>query len=116
MPSSVIDSGSQTCTLDTDHDLVTLTGPAGGAHYALVLNVANIVGEERLFAYWRREAREGDGEALVERVLVTTGAASFPVVDLGLLRLPEDVAGRIGIRQEGGTGRAVPWAVERVDG
>lgn len=119
MPATLVESGTQTCTLATDHNLgaADLVGPAGGAHYALVLDLSNIVGEERLFAYWRREViPEDTTPLLMERMLVGAGVAALPAVEVGLLRLPADCVGRFGIRQEGGTGRAVRWSIERVDG
>jgi hypothetical protein len=118
MAATLVQAGSQTCTLNTDHTLGGgLTGPAGGAHYALVLDVTNIVGEERLFAFWRREVDVGEGLLEQERLLVASGPThSLPLVEVGLLRLPDGVQGEFGIRQEGGTGRVIPWAIERVDG
>lgn len=116
MPCTQSYSGSQTCTLATDHVVQTLTGPTGGAHYALILDVANIVAAEVLFAYVKRKVRSSDTERELMRVVVARGPASAPIVDSLILRLPNGIAGTFGIRQEGGTGRSIPWAVERVDG
>lgn len=116
MASSQQSTGAQTCTLATDHDLANLTGPTGGAHYALILDVANIVETEVLFAYMKRNVRSTDSERELMRVAIARGPSASPIIDSLILRLPSGIAGTFGIRQEGGTGRAIPWAVERVDG
>jgi len=117
MPTTITEAGTQTCVLATDHNLgAALTGPAGGAVYALVLDTSALVGTERLSAYVQREIVAGGTQRILWRGIVAMGATSWAISESLLLRLPEGIDGTFGIRQEGGTGRAVPWSIERVDG
>ena len=116
MPTSINSAGTQTCTLATNHDLATLTGPAGGAIYALVLDTNALLAGERLTAYVTREMAAGGTQRVLWRGIVANGPTSWLISESLLLRLPEGVDGVFGIRQDGGTGRDIVWSVERVDG
>jgi hypothetical protein len=117
MPCAIVDAGTQACTLATDHNLGSgLTGPAGGAHYALILDCNALQAGETLYAYALREIAAAGTQRRLYDVAVATGGGSHPIVDGIILRLPENIDGTFGIRQEGGTGRSILWSIEIVDG
>lgn len=114
MPASSAASGSQTATLDTDHTLTTTTAPSGGAIYQLRVDVAALATGESLRLRIRTKARNGD----TQRDLYTMESANAQTS--GLLDSPavavlggEDIVAIL--RQSGGTGRAFPWILMRLD-
>lgn len=116
MPASVESSGTQSTTPGSDDELASLTGPAGGAHYALIVDVNALPNGALLEAYMEREVLAAGTQREMFRCVVARGGGSFPIIDSIHLRLPEGVDGTIGIRQTGGSSCSIPWAVERVDG
>lgn len=115
MPRTVLTSGSQTCTPGTDHALHTWDAPTGGATYALVVDSNALANGEALYAYVERETRSTDTRRELFRVALAAHAGSG-VVETPFFGAAAGVELRVGIRQESGTGRAIPWAIERVDG
>jgi hypothetical protein len=115
MARTVVYSGSQTCTLATDHALQTWDAPTGGATYALVVDAAALANGETLYAYVERETRSTDTRRELFRIGMAAHASSG-VVETPFFGAAVGVEIRVGIRQEGGTGRAIPWAIERIDG
>lgn len=115
MPTSIVDADTQTCTNATDHDLAVLTGPTGGAVYALVLDTSDMAAGDRLYAYVKREIAAGGTQRLMWRGLVAKGVMSWLISESLLLRLPAGIDGTFGIRLEG-TSCDIVWSVERVDG
>ena len=116
MARSVVSSGSQTCTPGSDDALDTWDAPAGGATYALVVDASALANGEVLYAYVERETRAGtDTRRELFRVALAAHAGSG-VVETPFFGGAQTVELRVGIRQEGGTGRAIPWSIERVDG
>jgi hypothetical protein len=114
MPVSIAASGSQSATLATDHTLVTQAGPAGGASYMLVVDIAALVADERVEIRVRSRARSGD---TTRDAFTVTGSADSP--DLLIAPVVPCESGNEVVcilRQEGGTGRAFPWALKRIDG
>jgi len=117
MAASVIASGTQTCTVDTTHLLGSgLTGPSGGAHYALLTDANALVGGEQLTVIISREAFAAGTQRVLWRGVVASGIGGTRVQDSPILRLPEGIDGKFEILQQGGTGRAILWSIERVDG
>lgn len=116
MARTVAYSGSQTCTLDTDHALQTWDAPTGGATYVLRCDCATLAIGETLYAYVEVETRANTD---TRRELFRVGLAAHSgngVVETPYFGGAVSVEIRVGIRQEGGTGRAIPWVIERVDG
>lgn len=115
MARTVAYSDSQTCTLATDHALQTWDAPTGGATYTLVCDCSALAANEVLYAYVERKARAGDTRRELWRIALAAHASNG-VVETPYFGAAAGVEIRVGIRQEGGTGRAIPWVIERVDG
>lgn len=115
MACSVAASGSQTATLNTDHTLVTQSPPAAGAIYQLRVDLANLVNGERLILRIRAKARSSD----TVRDLYYASfehQQSEALKDSPAVAVPTGVDVVAILRQEGGTGRAYPWSLLRLDG
>ncbi len=114
MPVSIAASGSQTATLNTDHTLVTQAAPTGGASYVLVVDKNALADGERLRLRVQTRARAADTTRdayVAEFTLDGPAVVVSPVI-------PVEVSNELVaiLRQEGGTGRAFPWALKRIDG
>lgn len=115
MPISNAASGSQTATLATDHTLATVTAPTGGGAYLLVIDKSNLTGVETVRLRFRSKARAAD----TVQDAFDTGDLTQDGPDLVLVGPLFAEAGNEVVailRQEGGTGRAFPWAIRRLDG
>lgn len=115
MPSSIAASGTQTATLATDHTLVTQTAPTGGAVYQFRARAHNLVNGERLTLRVQVDGESGGTlddvyEALFAHIQTDTYKDSPAVA------VPAGGRVRVILRQEGGTGRAFPWWLYRLDG
>lgn len=108
-------SGSQTATLNTDHTLVTQAAPATGAIYQLRVDTANLANGERLILRLQTKVRSSD----TTRNLYTTvfeHSQGDPIKDSPAVPVITGCEVVAVLRQEGGTGRAYPWALYRLDG
>lgn len=105
-----IATGSQTATLATDHTLTTQTVPAGGAAYVLRVNASALTGEEVLTLTLSTKVRTSDSFA-VEYRSVWSRSQSEPNKVSPIIVLQENSQLKCELRQEGGTGRAFPWAL-----
>ena len=115
MPVSIATSGSQTATLDTDHTLATQTAPTGGAIYQLRVDANALANGERLILRLQTRARVAD----TTRDLYATTfehTQGDPIKDSPAVAVPAGSEVVAILRQEGGTGRAFPWALYRLDG
>jgi hypothetical protein len=111
---SIAASGLQAATLATDHTLVTQAGPAGGAAYVLVVDIAALVADERVEVRLRSRARAGD---TTRDAFTLTGSADSPDLLLSPVVPVESGNELVAIlRQDGGTGRSFPWSLKRIDG
>jgi hypothetical protein len=115
MSVSVTTDGSQTATLNTDHTLVTQTGPTGGAVYQLRVDAAALVNGERLILTLRTRARTSGTTRAIYRA-VFDDVQSDPIKDSPAVAVPATSELVAVLRQERGTGRAFPWALLRLDG
>lgn len=115
MPVSIAASGSQTATLDTDHTLATQAGPTGGAVYQLRVDAVNLANGERLILTLRSRARAADTTRQLYHATFEHAQAS-PIKDSPMVAVEVGNELVAVLRQEGGTGRAFPWALRRVDG
>ena len=116
MARSLLTSGSQTCTPGADDVLHTWDAPTGGASYALIVDASALATGETLLAFVERETRAGvDTRRELFRVTMAAHTGNG-VVETPFFGAPAGVELRVGIRQTTGTGRAIPWAIERVDG
>lgn len=104
-------SGSQTCTISTEHTLATLTS---AGVYQLALDLNAIVGgstpdilEVRVYG----KARSSDTERRMD-LHTFVGTQSDPLVLCKPIISPHHY--KVTITQTQGTGRAVPWAVYQV--
>lgn len=116
MARSVAYSGSQTCTPGTDHTLQTWDAPTGGATYALIVDAAALANGEVLYGYVERETRANTDTRREQWRISLAAHAGSAVVETPFFGAAAGVEMRVGIRQDGGSGRAIPWAIERVDG
>ena len=115
MPVSIANSGSQTATLNTDHTLATATAPTGGALYQLRVDTNALATNETLTLTLSTRARVADTTRVLYRA-VFTGAGEEAIKDSPCVAVPAGSEVVATLRQEGGTGRAFPWAVYRLDG
>ncbi len=106
---SVSNSGSQTATLATEHVLATVI-TAG--QYQCVVDVANLVLGETLTLKIYGKARTGDTERLIKEYGVTN-AQDEALIQLDPIVSPHHL--KFTLEQNGGTGRAFPWAVYAID-
>lgn len=110
---SVAASGSQTATLDTDHTLATQTAPTGGAAYLLRVDAANLANGERLILTLATKARVGDTtRTAYQSVYLHAQADPLKISPTIVVEESNEVVAVL--RQEGGTGRAYPWALVNV--
>lgn len=115
MPVSVATSGTQTATLATDHTVVTQTAPAGGAVYQLRARLHNLANGERVTL---RVMVDGATGGVLDTLFDVTfsNAQGDPYKDSPAVAVPAGAQLRVILRQEGGTGRAFPWWLYRLDG
>ena len=108
MAVAVNTSGSQTCTISTEHTLATIT-TAGVYQLALDLNaMADGTTPDILTVYVYGKARSSDTERLSESYEFI-GAQGKPLWRSAPELSPHSY--RVSIKQSQGTGRAIPWAV-----
>ena len=102
-------SGSQTATLGTEHTLATVTN---AGRLTLAVDTANLVDGENVELRIYGKARTGD----TERLIASFGYEHAQGADLKILG-PFDSAHhmKLTLEQNGGTGRAFPWAVYQAE-
>lgn len=115
MPVSISASGSQTATLNTDHTLVTQTAPTGGAIYQLRVDTNALANGERVILTLQTKTRTTDTTRTVYRAEFND-IQSDPIKDSPAVAVVATSDLVAILRQEGGTGRAFPWALYRLDG
>lgn len=115
MPISIATSGSQTATLNTDHTLATQAGPTGGAIYQLRVDTNALANGERVLLTLQTRARVADTTRTLYQA-VFEHAQGDPIKDSPAVAVPASSEVVAILRQEGGTGRAFPWALYRLDG
>lgn len=115
MPASVASSGTQTATLATDHTLVTQTAPTGGAIYQFRMRAHNLANGERVTV---RLQVDGESAGTLDDLYDTAfaNAQTDSYKDSPAVAVPAGARVRVILRQEGGTGRAFPWWLYRLDG
>jgi len=104
-------SGSQTCTLATEHTLAETGGANNlpvGKTYVLALDVANIVASEILDIKIYTKTRTGDTARLMYAATIY-GVQGEP--NIQTVPIPTAWYTKFTITQNQGTGRAIPWAV-----
>lgn len=107
---SVAASGSQTATLDTDHTLASQVAPTGGAAYFLRVDTSALAIGETLVLKLQSKARTSDSTVTVyESTHQHEQTEALKVSPLVILEAGNTVVAVL--RQEGGTGRAFPWAL-----
>jgi hypothetical protein len=114
MPRSVLLAGSQSTTVGADNVLNTWDAPAGGATYAVVLDCNALANGEVLSVFVERETRTTDTRRELFRVTMASHGGTG-VVESPFFGAPAGVEIRVGIRQEGGSSRAIPYSIERLD-
>lgn len=103
--------GSQTATLNTDHTLVTYA-PTSPENLLLRVDANALANGETLILTISTRARAGGTTRVLER-LVYAHAQDRPILDsLPFVGVEQVVCV---LRQEGGTGRAFPWALIRLN-
>jgi len=114
MARSLLTSGSQTTTPGTDHALHTWDAPSGGASYVLVLDCAALENGETLEVFVERECRANVDPRREEARYGVAAHEGNGTITTPVFGAAETVELRVGIVQTGGSGRAIPWAIERV--
>ncbi len=107
MAVSVNSSGSQTCTIGTEHALATVT--VAGT-YQLALDLSNLANGDALEVRIKCKAYSGQSS----KTAFTATYAHAQGADGALVfspPVPAPVEFAATIKQTAGTGRAVPWAV-----
>jgi hypothetical protein len=107
--STVVQSGSQTCTVGTEHTVTTTINTAGT--YQALFDLSNGVNGDRFELRVKRKVRAADSVvecyyACVEHVQTQKGKISIPIA------IPTNGALDMSVKQVAGTGRAVPWSIE----
>ncbi len=115
MPVSIAASGSQTATLNTDHTLTTTAGPTGGGVFQLRVDTNALVNGETVFLTVQTKTRSTDVTRQVYPRAVFTHVQQDPIKDSPAIAVPNGCEIVAILRQEGGTGRAFPWALYRLD-
>ena len=101
-------SGSQTCTISTEHTLATITS---SGVYVLKLDLNALVDgstPDELEVRTYSKARSADTERL-EKIDTYRGSQGLPIVQT--IPCVTDCDCKFTIKQTQGTGRAVPWNV-----
>jgi len=102
-------SGSQTATIDTEHNLISAV--TTNATYVLKVDAANMANGDVLKLRIKTKCRSGD-------TLLLAYMATFRDVQTEPLKIsvpvPSDIEITITLEQTDGTGRAFPWAVLRI--
>jgi len=114
MPCSINTSGSQTATLSTIHTLCTVSGPTGGGAFQLKVDAANLVNGERLTLVMQTRVRTSD-TTRTEYASAWENVQDDPIKGSPVVFVPYGCEVICTLLQEGGTGRAFPWALYRCD-
>ena len=109
MAVSQTNSGTQTATLATEHTLATVT-TAGT--YVLRVDANALAAGETLVLRMNAEALSGGTRRIVQEA-VFAGPLAEPIIDSIPIAIAHGVA--FTLTQTGGTGRAFPWSVLRLD-
>lgn len=108
MTASVVDSGSQTTTVTTEHTLSTYT-TAGVLYFVADFNASAGGSTPDVFEVrYYGKARSSDTERLME-IFSLQGAQVAPLVAFKPIISPHHT--KITLKQTQGTSRAVPWAI-----
>lgn len=105
-------SGSQTCTISTEHTLTANPETADGI-YALVLDLNAMADGDTLEIRIKEKARSAD----TQRTLETFVISNDPSTDAELWMSPAVILMNgwdMSIKQTAGTGRAIPWSIRQV--
>ena len=105
MAVTVVDSGSQTATLTTWHDVDTIVSTAGV--YVFAVDMSNLANGETLDIRVKVNTVSGGTQAVLYQASYSHAQAE-PIVQTPPIVVPDDAT--FSIRQTGGTGRAFPWA------
>jgi len=104
-------SGSQTCTISTEHTLNTTTPETTDGVFQFFIDTANMVAGDVLEIRLKEKCRTGD---TIRQLCMNTlaGAQSDPLwaSESFLLLHGWDFT----IKQTAGTGRAFPWSIRKV--
>ena len=106
MAVTLSNSGSQTCTLTTWHDVDTLSAEAGV--YVLAVDMTNLALGETLDIRIATNVRAADSETVLYLATFANAQAEPQVQSVPVVVIDDAT---FSIRQTGGTGRAFPWAV-----
>lgn len=109
MTIAIISSGTQTATLATEHTLDTDTT---GKTYVLVVDTANLLNDETVTLRLKTKVLSGGTERLAYVVNfshIQTEPAKYSVP------IPANISLKATLEQNGGTGRAFPWALLSID-
>lgn len=105
MAVTVQTSGSQTATLDTEHELASIT--AAGT-YSLAVDASAMVNGDITIIRVYGKARSGDTERLIFANVYGHVQAAPLIITVPIMS-PHHF--RVTLEQTDGTGRAYPWAV-----
>lgn len=118
MACTIVSSGTLTPTLATDTTIggVDITAPIGGAVYALRVSAHNLVGAETLSLSALTDGEAGGTMRLCDDPALFFNVQSVPMKDGRAIYVPGGGKLRFVLRQDGGTARAFPWWIYRLDG
>ena len=104
-------SGTQTATLTTEHTLATITTPIG--IYQLFVDAAALADGETLRLRVKYKVLTGGTERVLQEAIYVNAQADPIKVSLPIV---SDISFVATLTQTGGTGRAFPWKIMRLDG
>ena len=115
MPASVAAENTTTPTINIDSTLVTQAGPTGGGVYLLHVDAINLLNGETLILTLSTRARVSTTTRIAFQAAYTHTQHDYIKIS-PLIAVPAGSELIVTLRQEGGTARAFPWALIRVDG
>lgn len=116
MAVSVATSGSQTTTVDTWVSVATQTAPSSGAIYQLRVDLNALLAGEALDVELSTKTRAADATRVLYRLCVGVAPLDELVRDLPAVAAQTGNELVIQFKQRGGSARAIPWVLLRLDG
>lgn len=112
---TVLQSGSQTCVISTNHQLTTTINTQGVLQ--LKLDASNSANGDTFEVRFERKVRAADS-AQFELIGTWSNALGVDnaVLEFDPVMLGISCAGNFYLKQTAGTGRVVKWSVEQADG
>lgn len=107
---TLVDSGSQTATISTEHTLSASSPFTTNGTYVLKVSLGAMANADKLQLRVYTKVRSADGEEVY--IKASYRDAQFKLASISI-PIPSDVHVKFTLKQTAGTGRAFPWAILR---